>query len=70
MKIIEHYKQCTAGGREVTNGDNIRSMDNKQLSQILAMVCPPGNGESRLTCTGRKSCTCCWLDWLNKEVEK
>ena len=54
----------------MTNGDNIRSMDNKQLSQILAMVCPPGNGESRLTCTGRKSCTCCWLEWLGKEAEK
>ena len=55
----------------MTNGDKIRGMNNKQLSQMLAMVCPPGNGESRLTCTGRKSsCACCWLEWLGKEVGK
>ena len=54
----------------MTNGDKIRELNNKQLSRMMAMVCPPGNGESRLTCTGRKSCICCWLEWLNKEVEK
>ena len=56
--------------KEMTNGDKIRSMDNEQLAQILAAVCPPGNGESRLTCVSSKSCGSCWLEWLGKEVEK
>ena len=50
----------------MTNGDKVRGMNNKQLSQMLAMVCPPGNGESRLTCAGRKSCACCWAGMAGK----
>ncbi len=58
-------------GKIVTNGDQIRSMANKELAEII--MCPHGMGEECAekgkSVLNGKSCIECSENWLNAESE-
>ena len=51
-----------------TNGDQIRSMTDEELSKF-ANGCPP-NSKRHLSECLRTDCCGCWLEWLKKEVSE
>lgn len=72
MEIIEHYKQCTAGGREVTNFENVTASPEALATFLMhdlghafeCTQCPVDD------CDGDGDCILLFKDWLEKEAEK
>lgn len=50
----------------MTNGDYIRSLDDRLLAKFFSDQCACCQNED---CDGFDTCKACWIDWFEKEKE-
>lgn len=66
FKAKPYCKTCKERSHPKTNGDNVRSMSNKQIAGVACTGCPPGVESERCDSVlgGEGSCYNCWFNWL------